>query len=94
VPGAGKDTVTGWEVLPGDWGVQPDLREHPHDRGTYQAVTPAHDRRYDDPQVRATNPGRSYIRAVKGFSAFFGASPDRASFEDLRRYQLHLVAHA
>jgi len=33
-----------------------------------------------------------YIRAVKGFSAFFGASPDRASFEDLRRYQLHLVA--
>jgi integrase len=33
-----------------------------------------------------------YIRAVKGFSSFFGASPDRASFEDLRRYQLHLVA--
>ena len=26
------------------------------------------------------------------FSAFLGASPDRASFEDLRRYQLHLVA--
>jgi len=23
---------------------------------------------------------------------FFGASPDRARFEDLRRYQLHLVA--
>src|SRR6516165_4642529 len=33
-----------------------------------------------------------YIRALKGFSAFLGASPDRASFEDLRRYQLHLVA--
>ncbi len=33
-----------------------------------------------------------HIRAVKGFSSFFGASPDRASFEDLRRYQLHLVA--
>ena len=29
-----------------------------------------------------------YIRAVKGFSAFLGA----ASFEDLRRYQLHLVS--
>jgi integrase len=26
------------------------------------------------------------------FSTFLGASPDRASFEDLRRYQLHLVA--
>jgi site-specific recombinase XerD len=33
-----------------------------------------------------------YIRAVKGFSAFLGASPDKASFEDLRRYQLHLAA--
>jgi site-specific recombinase XerD len=33
-----------------------------------------------------------YIRAVKGLSAFFGAPPDRASFEDLQRYQLHLVA--
>ena len=36
----------------------------------------------------------SYIRAIKGFSAFIGASPDKASFEDLRRYQLHLVASA
>ena len=33
-----------------------------------------------------------YIRAVKGFSAFLGASPDAASAEDLRRYRLHLVA--
>jgi site-specific recombinase XerD len=33
-----------------------------------------------------------YIRAVKGFSAFLGASPEKATFEDLRRYQLHLVA--
>ena len=33
-----------------------------------------------------------YIRAIKGFSAFFGASPEKANFEDLRRYQLHLVA--
>jgi len=33
-----------------------------------------------------------YIRAVKSFSAFLGASPDTASFEDLRRYQLHLAS--
>jgi integrase/recombinase XerD len=33
-----------------------------------------------------------YIRAVKGFSAFLGALSDKASFEDLRPYQLHLVA--
>jgi site-specific recombinase XerD len=33
-----------------------------------------------------------YIRAVKNFSAFLGASPDKASFEDVRRYRLHLVS--
>ena len=33
-----------------------------------------------------------YIRAVKSFSAFLGASPDTASFEDLRCYQLHLAS--
>jgi site-specific recombinase XerD len=33
-----------------------------------------------------------YIRAVKNFSAFLGASPDKASPEDVRRYRLHLVS--
>jgi integrase/recombinase XerD len=33
-----------------------------------------------------------YIRAVKNFSAFLGASPDTASFEDVRGYQLHLAS--
>ena len=33
-----------------------------------------------------------YIRSIKNFSAFLGASPVKASFEDLRRYQLHLVS--
>jgi integrase/recombinase XerD len=30
-----------------------------------------------------------YIRCVKTFAAFLGRSPDRASAEDLRRFQLH-----
>ncbi|CAG9169003.1 IS91 family transposase ISMno24 [Cupriavidus laharis] len=34
-----------------------------------------------------------YIRAVRQFAAFLGRSPDTASTEDLRRYQLHLVDH-
>jgi integrase len=34
-----------------------------------------------------------YIRAVCQFAAFLGRSPDTASTEDLRRYQLHLVDH-
>jgi integrase/recombinase XerD len=33
-----------------------------------------------------------YIRAVKNFSAFLGASPDKASSEDVRRYRLHLAS--
>ena len=27
---------------------------------------------------------------MKNFTRFFGASPDKATFEDLRRYQLHM----
>ena len=72
-------------------GVRPDLREHPHDRPTHQSAPPADDRRHDGPQVRGADAGR-YVRAVKGFNAFCGASPDTAKAEDLRRYRLHLVA--
>jgi len=32
-----------------------------------------------------------YIRAVKNFTRFLGRSPDTATAEDLRRYQLHMV---
>ena len=34
---------------------------------------------------------RDYVRAVRNFTAFLGRSPDKASAEDLRRYQLHLA---
>ena len=34
----------------------------------------------------------SYIRAVRNFTAFLGRSPDKATSEDLRRYQLHLAS--
>jgi hypothetical protein len=44
--------------------------------------------------IRKFAPGtqEGYIRAIQSFSAFLGASPDTARFEDLRRYQLHLVS--
>jgi integrase/recombinase XerD len=32
---------------------------------------------------------RDYIRCVKAFVAFIGRSPDTATTEDLRRFQLH-----
>jgi site-specific recombinase XerD len=33
-----------------------------------------------------------YVQRVKNFAAFLGRSPDKANFEDVRRYQLHLAA--
>jgi site-specific recombinase XerD len=33
-----------------------------------------------------------YVQRVKNFAAFLGRSPDTASFEDVRRYQLHLAS--
>jgi integrase/recombinase XerD len=36
---------------------------------------------------------QGYIRTIKGFAVFLGRSPDTASFEDVRRFQLHLAAN-
>jgi site-specific recombinase XerD len=33
---------------------------------------------------------RGYIRAVRDFAAFLDRSPDRATAEDLRRFQIHM----
>jgi integrase/recombinase XerD len=61
---------------------------------TEAPISPLRRRMIEDMTIRKFAPRtqEGYIRAVKDFSAFLGASPDRASFEDLRRYQLHLVA--
>jgi site-specific recombinase XerD len=47
----------------------------------------------DDMRMRklADKTQSHYLRAVRQFSLFLGHSPDRATIEDLRRYQLHLV---
>src|SRR3954471_8235150 len=61
---------------------------------TEAPVSPLRRRMIEDMMMRKFAPRtqEGYIRAVKSFSAFLGASPDTASFEDLRRYQLHLVS--
>jgi integrase/recombinase XerD len=61
---------------------------------TDKAISPLRRRMIEDMTVRklAARTQEGYIRAVKDFSAFLGASPDTASAEDLRRYRLHLVA--
>ena len=56
-------------------------------------ISPLRQRMIDDMRMRklAHKTQSHYIRAVRQFAAFLGRSPDTASVEDLRRYQLHLV---
>jgi hypothetical protein len=61
---------------------------------TTQTITPLRQRMLDDMKLRnmATGTRRSYVRSVADFSAFHGRSPDELTLEDVRDYQLHLVA--
>jgi len=60
-----------------------------------QTISPLRQRMIDDMRMRKLSPKTqtSYIRVVKRFAGFLGRSPDTASAEDLRRYQLYLVDH-
>jgi len=59
---------------------------------TDQAISPLRRRMIDDMKIRGIGQKtqEDYIRAIRNFTRFFGASPDGAGFEDLRRYQLHM----
>jgi site-specific recombinase XerD len=61
---------------------------------TDKAISPLRRRMIEDMTIRKFAPKTqaSYIRAVKNFTVFLGRSPDQASAEDLRRYQLHLAS--
>ena len=58
-------------------------------------ITPLRQRMQDDMRMRGLgqHTQRDYIRHVRGFAAFLGRSPDRASKEDVRRFQLHQHEH-
>ncbi|MGH8442401.1 MAG: tyrosine-type recombinase/integrase [Nevskiaceae bacterium] len=60
---------------------------------TEMAISPLRRRMIEDMSVRnfTADTQRDYIRAVKKLSAFLGRSPDTATREDLRRFQLHLT---
>jgi site-specific recombinase XerD len=60
-----------------------------------QTITPLRQRMLDDMRMRKLSPKTQaiYIRVVKRFAGFLGRSPDTASVEDLRSYQLYLVDH-
>jgi integrase/recombinase XerD len=56
-------------------------------------ITPLRRRMIDDMRMRKLEEKTQigYIRAVRKLAAFLGRSPDTATAEDLRRFQLHLV---
>ena len=58
-----------------------------------QAVTPLRQRMIDDMRMRKLEhkTQEGYIRAVRKLAAFLRRSPDTATVEDLRRFQLQLV---
>ena len=55
-------------------------------------VTPLRQRMIEDMNARKLGAGtqRSHIRSCKRFAAFLKRSPDTATAEDIRRFQLHL----
>ena len=61
---------------------------------TDEAMSPLRRRMIEDMTIRKFTPKtqHDYVQGIKNFAAFLERSPDTASFEDVRRYQLHLVA--
>ena len=62
---------------------------------TSPRISPLRQRMIDDMRMRKLSEKTQshYLRWVQRFAAYLGRSPDTASVEDLRRYQLHLVDH-
>jgi site-specific recombinase XerD len=57
-------------------------------------MSPLHRRMIEDMTVRNLPPAtqRSYVHAVAKFARFFGRSPEKLDLEDVRAFQVHLVA--
>ena len=61
---------------------------------TDEAMSPLRRRMIEDMTIRKFAPKtqHDYLQRVKNFTIHLGRSPDTASSEDVRRYQLHLTA--
>jgi integrase/recombinase XerD len=60
-----------------------------------QGISPLRQRMIEDMRMRKLAPKTqaAYIRSVRQLAGYLGRSPDTATVEDLRNYQLHLVDH-
>lgn len=66
---------------------------HPTSNQSTESISPLRQRFIEDMTMRKLSPKTQtgYIRAVKKLTHFLGRSPDLATSEDLRLFQLHLV---
>lgn len=66
------------------------MKDRSNEQGT---VSPLRQRMLEDMSIRGFGEHTKidYVRQVRMFAAFLGASPDFAEPEDLRRYQLHMA---
>ena len=62
-------------------------------RNVARPITPLRQRMIEDMTIRNLSPTTqaSYVHWVKSFARHIGRSPDQATAEDVRAYQLHLV---
>src|SRR5437667_121754 len=63
---------------------------------TDEAMSPLRRRMIEDMTIRklGRKTQQNYIQIIKKLAAFLARSPDTATLEDLRRFQLHVVASA
>ena len=63
---------------------------------TTEAITPLRQRMIEDMDARklGKDTQRGHVYSCKRFAAFLNRSPDTATAEDIRRFQLHLSARA
>ena len=61
---------------------------------TDEAMSRLRRRMIEDMTIRKLSPKtqQGYIRTIKNLAVFLGRSPDTASFEDIRCFQLHLAS--
>tara|TARA_R100000544_G_C2192923_1_gene42625 strand:+ start:306 stop:551 length:246 start_codon:yes stop_codon:yes gene_type:complete len=60
---------------------------------TEERTTPLRERMIEDMRIRGMGDKaqKSHIRAIKDFATFLKRSPDTATPDDLRAYQLHMT---
>ena len=70
-------------------------QEQNHGSHRLKPISPLRQRMIDDMRMRklCDQTQAGYIRAVRQLAVFLERSPDTATVEDLRRFQLHLVDH-